>query len=162
MEKVIIIERPISEVFEYVAVCDNSKDYLGSAFNFRATTPPPFGVGTKATAVGNYMGISIRLDYTMVDYVPNKVMRLVSKNQNLNGISVDSEACWRFLEKGPNRTAVSFRLDIEPRDLSKFGPFGAMMAAPIISAAQSCVGGVLDKSLQRLKYTLEKGRVAAA
>lgn len=162
MEKVVVIERPVAEIFDYVVDCDNSKDYLGANFNFRAASPAPYGVGSKAVATGSYMGINIRLDYTVVEYVPNKLLRLVCKDQPLNGIRVDSEACWRFAERGHNRTAVGFRLIMQPRDLNKFGAVGTMVAMPIISAAQNYIGLILEKAMTKLKQTLEKGQPAAA
>jgi Polyketide cyclase / dehydrase and lipid transport len=162
MEKVIIIERPINEVFNYVADCDNSREYLGSSFHFKSLTPRPHGVGTKAVALCNYMGANIRIDYNMVEYVPNQRMKLVAKDQNMNGIKADSVALWQFQEAGPGRTKVSFMLDIQPRGLEKFGPMAKILAAPIMSAAQTCVSMVLDKALVKLKARMESNVERAA
>jgi uncharacterized protein YndB with AHSA1/START domain len=162
MEKVIIIERPINEVFSYVADCDNSREYLGSSFHFKSLTPRPHGVGTKAVALCNYMGANIRIDYTMTEYVPNQRMKLIAKDQNMNGIKADSVALWQFQEITPGRTKVSFMLDIQPRGLEKFGPMAKILAAPVISAAQSCVSLVLDKALVKLKAKMESVPATAA
>lgn len=154
MQKLIVIERPIEEVFAYIADYRNSKGYLGQAFHFEAVTPPPYGVGTKAQALGSFMGIGIKLNYTVDRFEQNRVIHMVAPNQMLNGIAVDSKACWLFQERGPNRTVVSFQLDIQPRGLAS-NPFARMMVAPLISAAESSVSGMLDGAMRKLKHTLE-------
>ncbi len=161
MEKTVLIERPISEVFDYVADSRNSQGYLNQSFHFETVTPPPYGVGTKAVAVGHYMGVNIRLRYTMSAYQPNRLMRLSGPNQNLNGIVVDSEVVWRFQERGPNQTLVGFRLEILPRPQYLRG-FSGMIARPIIVAAEACVSGVLDRAMVRLKQNLERSAVGVA
>ena len=160
MEKRVIIKRPISEVFEYVADCRNSAGYLGRTFHFEAITPPPYGVGTKAAAIGTYMGIPIRLNYNMTEFQPNRMLRLVAPTQKLNGVPVDSEAVWRFQEREPGVTLVSFRLVIEPR-MKGFGAFANWMSHSIIGAAEASVGTMLEKAMWQLKRNLEKPSVAA-
>ncbi len=161
MEKRVLIKRPISEVFEYVADCRNSKGYLGKAFYFEAVTPPPYGIGTKAVAVGTYMGIPIRLNYNMTEFQINRLLRLVAPPQTLNGIPVDSEALWRFAEKEPDVTLVSFRLEIKPR-LNGMNMFAGWLSVPIIQAAEASVSLMLDKALWKLKTTLESQSKAVA
>ena len=160
MEKRIIIKRPINEVFDYVSDCRNSAGYLGRTFHFEAVTPPPYGIGTKARAVGTYMGIPIRLNYDMTEFQPNRLMKLVAPTQKLNGVPVDSVAIWCFQEREPGVTVVSFRLEIQPR-MTGMGMFANWMSSSIIQAAEASVGGMLEKAMWQLKRNLEAVPVAA-
>ncbi len=155
LKKLVLINRPIAPVFDYVAECDNSREYLGSNFYFKATTSPPYQLGTKAAAVGTFAGFTIRLNYVVTEYEVNRIIRLQAHKQVLNGVAVDSEACWRFEEREASQTAVRFHLDITPRP-EAITPLGLMIATPIISVVEAGVSRMLDSSLLRLKHTLER------
>ena len=160
MEKKVLIKRPVKEVFDYVVDCGNSQDYLGKNFHFEAVTAPPYHVGSKARAVGIYLGISIKLSYVLTEYRPSQLMRLVAPRQAINGIPVTSEVIWRFEERGSNLTLIRFCLEVTP-DLTALGRFGGWMGNTVIQKAEGTISNVLDKALNQLKYNLEAVSKAA-
>ncbi len=159
MEKLVRIDRPSNEIFNYVADCRNSQNYLGQSFCFQAITPPPYELGAKAAAVGNFGGFGIKLLYTVVELQPNRLIRLRAVNQKVNGVSVDSEVVWRFEERIPGHTQVRFQLAITPRIVTTLG---MLIATPIIATIEAGVSLMLDNSLRKLKQTLERQPVAVS
>jgi uncharacterized protein YndB with AHSA1/START domain len=70
VEKSVVINRPIEEVFTYVANPMNSEQWAGPVTEAKQTSEGPVGVGTTSTRVTDFLGRKSENEYVVTEYEP--------------------------------------------------------------------------------------------
>jgi len=73
-ERTVVIDRPVEEVFAYVADQTNTPNWQAGLVEVQRTTAGPIGVGTKHTFVRNFIGRRMEADNEYVAYEPNRLV----------------------------------------------------------------------------------------
>lgn len=76
VELSIVINRPVEEVFAYVANPENDPAWAGPVVVSRITSEPPIGVGTTAYQEVNFMGRRAELQAEVTQYVEDRLLHL--------------------------------------------------------------------------------------
>jgi uncharacterized protein YndB with AHSA1/START domain len=77
VEHSVVINRPVEEVFAYVADPEKATEYNGELVESKKTSEGPVGVGTTSTAVVKLLGRRIEATNEITGYEPNR--KLVNK-----------------------------------------------------------------------------------
>jgi uncharacterized protein YndB with AHSA1/START domain len=120
VEASIIIQRPIEEVFAFVADQTHAPQWQHDLLEVRRTTDGPVGVGTKHTAVRKFLGRRMELTNEYVKYEPNKQI-------TFTGDGTTRFECSYLTEATPQGTRLTCRMQMEPD-----GFFG--LAEPLIAS----------------------------
>jgi uncharacterized protein YndB with AHSA1/START domain len=72
VEKSVVINRPIEEVFAYVTNPDNVAEWAGPVTEAKQTSEGPVGVGTTSTRVTEFLGRRSESIYEVTEYEPNR------------------------------------------------------------------------------------------
>jgi uncharacterized protein YndB with AHSA1/START domain len=120
VEDSIIIHRPIEEVFAYVADQTNAPQWQPDVLEVRRTTDGPIGVGTRHSAVRQFMGRRLELTNEYIRYEPNKVITFTGDGAARFETSYLTEAT-------PDGTKLTCKMQMEPGGLLG-------LAEPLIAA----------------------------
>ena len=72
IEKSVVINRPIEEVFEFVINVENLPQWAGPVLEAKQSSEGPLSVGTTQTHVVNFLGRQAEISYEVTEYEPNK------------------------------------------------------------------------------------------
>jgi uncharacterized membrane protein len=72
VENSVIINRPISEVFEFVSNIENLPQWAGPVLEAKQTSDGAVGVGATQTQVAQFLGRKIETSQEVTEYEPNK------------------------------------------------------------------------------------------
>lgn len=72
VEDSVIINRPVEEVFAFVADQTNAPQWQDGLLEVRRVTDGPIGVGTKHTVVRKFLGRRMELTNEYIRYEPNR------------------------------------------------------------------------------------------
>ena len=72
VESTIVIDRPVEEVFTYVADPDNIAQWAGPVVESKKTSSGPVGKGTTSTRVTQFLGRKMEATYEITEYQKNK------------------------------------------------------------------------------------------
>ena len=144
VEKGVIINRPIEEVFAYVGDQTNAPQWQSGVVEVRRTTEGPLSVGTTHTFVRNFMGRRMEASNEYVTYEPNKIITFKSTSG-----PVRFEASYLF-ESTAEGTKLTSRIEMHAAGL-----FG--LAEPLIAAG---LRREMKAAFGVLKDLLENGAVA--
>ena len=72
IESSTVINRPVDEVFEFLANSENSPQWQSGTQEVRKTSEGPIGVGTTYTSVNRILGRQIESTIEYTAYEPNK------------------------------------------------------------------------------------------
>jgi uncharacterized membrane protein len=72
IENRVVINRPIDEVFEFMANSENDPQWQSSAQEVMKTSEGPTGVGTTYTSVNRFLGRRLEATFEYTAYEPNK------------------------------------------------------------------------------------------
>ncbi len=100
IETIVVINRPIDEIFEFVSDVGNNPLWQSSVIEGRQTSAGPLGVGTTIITISRYLGLRIKSDWMVVEYEPNK--KYVAKSLSGRG---QAKGTWAF-EPVANGTRV--------------------------------------------------------
>ena len=78
IEKHIIIDRPVEEVFAFVNDQRNAPQWQDGLLEVRRTTEGPIGVGTRHIAVRAFMDQRIEVTNEYIEYEPDRLVRFKS------------------------------------------------------------------------------------
>src|SRR5688572_16448794 len=119
VEDSIVIQRPIEEVFAFLADQTNAPHWQSGLLEVRRTTDGPLGIGTKHTAVRKFMGRRLEATNEYVVYEPNKEV-------TFKGTAGSAEFQHSYLtEHTAEGTKLISRMEMQPKGL-----FG--LAEPLI------------------------------
>ena len=139
VEDSIVIQRPIEEVFAFLADQTNAPHWQSGLLEVRRTTDGPLGVGTKHTAVRKFMGRRLEATNEYVVYEPNKEV-------TFKGTAGSAEFQHSYItESTPDGTNLVSRMKMESKGL-----FG--LAEPLITRS---LRREFAHSLSELKDILE-------
>jgi len=80
VEDSIIINRPVEEVFAFVADQTNAPRWQQGLLEVQRITDGPLGVGTKHTAVRKFMGRRVEATNEYIGYVPNEEITFTGRS----------------------------------------------------------------------------------
>jgi uncharacterized membrane protein len=72
VETSVVINRPVDEVFEFVANIENLPQWAGPVLEAKQTSEGPVGVGTTQTQVAQLLGRRVETSQEVTEYEPNK------------------------------------------------------------------------------------------
>lgn len=122
IEKSVVINRPIEEVFAFVARSENYAQWAGPVLEAKQTSEGPVGVGTTSTRVTQFLGRRIESDYEVTEYEPN---RKVSSKTSSGPVPLGERITFEAVDGG---TKVSVVGEVEPAGFFK-------LAEPILARA---------------------------
>lgn len=146
VEESVVIQRPIEEVFAFLADQTNAPRWQSGLLEVRRVTDEPIGLGTKHTAVRKFMGRRLEATNEYVVYEPNKEVTFTGTAN-----SADFTHSY-FTESTAEGTKVTSRMEMESKGL-----FG--LAEPLITAS---LRREFVASSGELKEMLESGVGAAS
>jgi uncharacterized membrane protein len=106
LEKSVVINRPLGEVFEYVANFEDYPQWATEVVEAKKTSEGPLGVGTTYTHFVQVLGQRIESGYEVTEYEPNRKVSMKSTSGPIptevdiivesveNWPSHSSPACW--------------------------------------------------------------------
>ena len=145
VEESVVIDRPIEEVFAFVADQSNAPRWQSGLLEVRRTTDGPLGVGTKHTAARKFMGRRLEAVNEYVVYEPNKEITF----KGIAGSSVFQHSY--ITESTAEGTKLTSRMEMQPKGF-------AGLAEPLIA---SSLKREFVANLGELKDLLESGVAAA-
>ena len=83
LDQSVVIERPLEEVFAFVANRENDALWAPVVTETRKTTEGPLGVGTTYEQAGRFLGRNLQMHFEVTEYEPNRKIgqRLMSQGQ---------------------------------------------------------------------------------
>ena len=138
-EKVVTIDRPIYEVFDYVSDPLNIPHWQAGFSDVRLISASPLGVGTRFTSVRKFMGRKSQADIEFTDFKLNKKIAFKS----VTG-STPFEELFLF-EPADRGTRLTVRLGLQPSGLLG-------LAKPLIASG---LKREVDEDIDILKETIE-------
>ena len=122
IESMILINRPIEEVFVVVSNLENSPKWSSAFVEVTKTSEGPIGVGTAWRAVQKAFGQGLESEVEVTEYEPNRKWTQRGKSP----FPVQIQATFESVDGG---TRVNLRLEGEPGGFFKLAePLVAMMA----------------------------------
>jgi uncharacterized membrane protein len=108
-ESSIVIERPVEEVFAFLADLEKDVDWRREWVDGKKTSEGPIGLGSTFRLVGKAFGSRFDVDYEMTEYAPNRIAAWKSVSGPL------PLRFWRIFEPVDGGTRVTIRYEAEPR-----------------------------------------------
>lgn len=117
VEGEIVIDRPIEEVFDYVADERNEPQYNPQMTKAEKITPGPIGAGTKFRSVMTGTGLTAEMT---VEFIEFERPRRITERTHMSNMEI---AGGLFFEAEAGGTRMRWVWDLEPRGVYRFlGP----------------------------------------
>ncbi|HKY54532.1 MAG TPA: SRPBCC family protein [Anaerolineales bacterium] len=136
-----LIDRPVKDVFAFVANLNNMPKWNSAVVNVQQITPGPVDVGTKFKSVGEMMGRRIEGEVQVKVYEPDTKTGF---QMQAGPVQVNVTIMFKPVGTG---TKVSLNAQGNPGGLFK-------LAEPVMAGR---VKSLMEENLARLKSTLESG-----
>ena len=68
----VVINRPVDQVFEFVANIENLPEWAGPVLEAKQTSVGPASVGTTQSQVGKFLGQRLEISLEVTEHEPNK------------------------------------------------------------------------------------------
>lgn len=144
VESSIVIDRPVDEVFAFVADQTNAPRWQHGLVEVRRTTEGPIGVGTRHTAVRQFMGRTMELTNEYVGFERNERVTFEADSGSMRvKVSYLTEAV-------PEGTHLTCRMLAEPR-----GPMRLMQ--PLVARSMKKEFVTDDRVLKELLESSAEG-----
>jgi uncharacterized membrane protein len=143
VEKSIIIQRPVEDVFNYVSDLAHSAEWQSGLTEVRQITEQPLGVGTRYALVRTFMGRKMEASNEITEFTPNVKVGF----KTISG-PIPLEASYQFYtaEQG---TKLTSKIEMQPKGFIS-------LAEPLISAS---LQRDVEANLNVLKNMLESQAV---
>ena len=138
----IIIDAPVSEVFDYASQWTRWEDWFEGVSGFRSLSEIEKGNGAKFAYRARMMGVAMPLEAEIYDFVRNEGWA----SRGTKGMPYISR--WIFREKG-DRTEFTYELDYEFR----IPVIGKLLDRKFVIPEWE---NILERSLLNLKHIFEK------
>jgi uncharacterized membrane protein len=145
VEKSIIIQRPVEEVFNYVSNLTHSAEWQSGLTEVRQITEQPLGVGTRYALVRTFMGRKMEANNEITELNPGVKVAF----KTISG-PIPLEASYQF-EPAEMGTKLTLKIEMQPKGF-------VSLAEPLISAS---LQRDVQASLNVLKNMLESQAVRA-
>lgn len=103
IEKSVVINRPIQEVFAYVTDVENEPQWISEVLEVRKTSDGPMGVGSTYDNVVHFLGRRIVDPHEIVQFEPNRRFAFKSHSGQIS-----FEGTYHFEPAGDDATRLSF------------------------------------------------------
>ena len=118
VDTTIIIERPATEVFDFIADMSNNPDWQQGQQSCVWTSEPPIAVDSTYDQVAKFLGREIRSSFEVVEYEPDRI-RIVSTSGPM-----PIDVTRTVAPEGVDRCSVSAIVSGEaPKAMRLLGPF---------------------------------------
>lgn len=124
IEKSIVINRPVEEVFAYVSDLTHSAEWQSGLVEIRKVTEGILGVGTRYTFVRLFLGRKMEANNEIVEFTPNAKIAF----RTISG-PIPLDASYSF-ERNSSDTKLTSKIDMHPGNFIS-------LAEPLISASLS-------------------------
>jgi uncharacterized membrane protein len=145
VEKSIIIQRPVEEVFNYVSNLTHSAEWQNGLTEVRQITEQPLGVGTRYALVRTFMGRKMEANNEITEFTLGVKVAF----KTISG-PIPLEASYQF-EPAEMGTKLTSKIEMQPKGF-------VSLAEPLISAS---LQRDVEASLNVLKNMLESQAVRA-
>ena len=145
VEKSIIIQRPVEEVFNYVSNLTHSAEWQNGLTEVRQITDKPLGVGTQYALVRTFMGRKMEANNEITEFTPDVKVAF----KTISG-PIPLEASYQF-ETAEQGTKFTSKIEMQPKGF-------VSLAEPLISAS---LQRDVEANLNVLKNMLESQAVRA-
>jgi len=136
-----LIDKPVKEVFSFVANPNNMSKWNSAVVSLQQITPGDVGVGTKFKSVGEMMGRRIEGEMQVIAYEPDTKCGF---QVQAGPMQVNLTMMFKTVGTG---TKVSLNAQGNPAGFFK-------LAEPVMAGR---VKSLMEENLARLKSVLEKG-----
>jgi carbon monoxide dehydrogenase subunit G len=136
-----LIDKPIKDVFAFVANPNNMSKWNAAVVSLQQITPGAVGVGTKFKSIGEMMGRRIEGEMQITAYEPDTKC---SFQVNAGPMQVNMNLTFKTVGTG---TKITLNAQGNPAGFFK-------LAEPMMAGR---VKGMMEENLARLKSVLEKG-----
>lgn len=136
-----LIDRPIKDVFAFVANPNNMSKWNSAVVNLQQITPGAVGAGTKFRSVGEMMGRRIEGEMQITAYEPDTKCGF---QVNAGPMQVNMNFTFKTVGTG---TKISLNAQGNPAGVFK-------LAEPVMAGR---VKSMMEENLAHLKSVLEKG-----
>ena len=143
VEKSIIIQRSVEEVFNYVSNLTHSAEWQSGLTEVRQITDKPLGVGTQYALVRTFMGRKMEANNEITEFTPDVKVAF----KTISG-PIPLEASYQF-ETAERGTKLTSKIEMHPKGF-------VSLAEPLISAS---LQRDVDANLNVLKNMLESQAV---
>jgi carbon monoxide dehydrogenase subunit G len=137
-----LIDRPVKEVFLFVANPNNMSKWNSAVVSVQQITPGPVGVGTKFKSIGEALGRRIEGEVEVTAYEPD-----TKSGFQMNAGPIQVNVTLTFKTVG---TGTKLNLNAQGK------PAGVFKLAEGVMSGQ--VKSMMEANLARLKSVLEKGK----
>ena len=115
-ENSVIINRPVSKVFEFITDLNNNPKWQTDILELEITSKGRFGPGFTYRCVNRFMGMRIETEAVITNYVPD---RACSFQVNSGSMSGDSNFFFESIN-GATKFTTTADLDLKSFKLGKF------------------------------------------
>ena len=136
-----LIDRPVKDVFSFVANPNNMSKWNSAVVSIQQITPGPVGMGTKFKSIGEALGRRIEGEVQVTVYEPDS-----KSGFQMNAGPMQVNVTLAFKSVG---TGTKLNLNVQGN------PSGVFKLAQGIMASQ--IKSMMEANLARLKSVLEKG-----
>ena len=137
-----LIDRPVKEVFLFVANPNNMSKWNSAVVSVQQITPGPVGVGTKFKSIGEALGRRIEGEVEVTAYEPD-----TKSGFQMNAGPIQVNVTLTFKTVG---TGTKLNLNAQGK------PAGVFKLAEGVMSGQ--VKSMMEANLARLRSVLEKGK----
>ena len=138
-----LIDRPVKDVFSFVANPNNMTKWNSAVVSIQQTTPGAVGIGTKFKSVGEALGRRMEGEVQVTAYEPD---RKTGFQMNAGPVQVNVTLTFK-----PVGTGTKLNLNAQGN------PGGIFKLAEGVLAGR--VKSMMEENLARLKSVLEKGNL---
>ena len=114
VEKSIIIQRPVEEVFNYVSNLTHSAEWQSGLTEVRQITEQPLGVGTRYALVRTFIGRKMEANNEITEFTPGVKVAF----KTISG-PIPLEASYQF-EPAEMGTKLTSKIEMQPNIMSHF------------------------------------------
>jgi uncharacterized protein YndB with AHSA1/START domain len=141
----VVIDRPIEEVFAYLADGENDKKFSKRVLEIEQTTEGPPGAGTVYASTVKDGGVKFKRQFKLTEFeAPSKIRW----TEISTGPVITPEGGYDLSPAGDGQTEVSFYNVIVPHTF-----FGKLIVGPALSSARKGA----DDFAQAIKQAVESG-----
>ncbi len=141
IEYAIEIDRPVEEVFSFVAEPENETKWRAGLTASEGTSEGPPGVGSTGRRVQSFLGREMENDWTVTDLTPNARIAVASTSGRTRYSSA-----YTFEPTGDG-TKLTFELEADTGDFFKIpDPIVTRMARRQLEADMTALKALLEKA----------------
>jgi len=115
-EATVVIDRPVDEVFAFLADGENDKKFSARVLEIQKTTDGPPGVGTRYASKVKDAGMTTKREFELTEFEPLKKIRWSERSKNL---VTAPEGGYDLAPAGDGATTVTFYNLLEGHGVGK-------------------------------------------